>query len=118
MRFVPERILRCGLDTTNRLFYIDFADQSCLQRQGDGYLGWPEQAPFDCIILTAAPPELPPALLSQLKPGGRLVAPVGTSPFTQTLTVVDKGADGTIRKRAVAPVMFVPMVSGAKTAHQ
>ena len=87
-------------------------------RQGDGYLGWPEQAPFDRIVLTAAPPELPPALLSQLKPGGRLVAPVGTGPFAQTLTVVDKGIDGIIRRRAVAPVMFVPMVSGSKTAHQ
>jgi protein-L-isoaspartate(D-aspartate) O-methyltransferase len=87
-------------------------------RQGDGYLGWPEQAPFDRIILTAAPPELPPALLSQLKPGGKLVAPVGSDPLTQTLTVVDKGADGTIRKRAVAPVMFVPMVPGSKTTHQ
>ncbi len=81
-------------------------------RQGDGYLGWPEHAPFDDILLTAAPPELPPALLSQLKPGGRLVAPVGAGPLTQTLTVLDKGADGTIRQRAVAPVMFVPMVSG------
>ncbi len=87
-------------------------------RQGDGYLGWPEHAPFDRILLTAAPPELPSTLFSQLKPGRRLVAPVGSSPFTQTLTVVDKGADGTIRKRAVAPVMFVPMVSGAKTANQ
>ncbi len=81
-------------------------------RQGDGYLGWPEHAPFDRILLTAAPPELPPALLSQLKPGGKLVAPVGASPFAQTLTVVDKAADGTIRQRAVAPVMFVPMVLG------
>src|SRR5438552_3609501 len=81
-------------------------------RQGDGYLGWPEHAPFDRILLTAAPPELPPALLSQLKPGGRLVAPVGAGPFAQTLTVVDKGADGTIHQRAVAPVKFVPMVSG------
>jgi len=81
-------------------------------RQGDGYLGWPEHAPFDRILLTAAPPELPPALLSQLKPGGRLVAPVGAGPFAQTLTVVDKAADGTIRQRAVAPVKFVPMVLG------
>ena len=81
-------------------------------RQGDGYLGWPEHAPFDRILLTAAPPELPLALLSQLKPGGRLIAPVGAGPSAQTLTVVDKGADGTIRQRAVAPVMFVPMVSG------
>jgi protein-L-isoaspartate(D-aspartate) O-methyltransferase len=81
-------------------------------RQGDGYLGWPEHAPFDRILLTAAPPELPPGLLRQLKPGGRLVAPVGAGPFAQTLTVVDKAADGTIRQRAVAPVKFVPMVSG------
>jgi protein-L-isoaspartate(D-aspartate) O-methyltransferase len=81
-------------------------------RWGDGYLGWPEEAPFDRIILTAAPPDVPKALLDQLKPGGKLVAPVGSSVFGQDLIVVEKTRDGKIRRRSVIPVMFVPMVKG------
>jgi protein-L-isoaspartate(D-aspartate) O-methyltransferase len=79
-------------------------------RQGDGYQGWPEKSPFDRIIVTAAPPEIPEALLVQLKPGGKLVLPVGGTPMSQRLVVVDKAANGSISKRTVAPVMFVPMV--------
>lgn len=79
-------------------------------REGDGYQGWPEQAPFDRIILTAAPPEIPQPLIDQLKPGGRLVAPVGRG--DQDLIVLDKLADGSIRRKAVLPVRFVPMVPG------
>lgn len=81
-------------------------------RLGDGYKGWPEEAPFDRILLTAAPPEIPRELLDQLRPGGRLVAPVGASVFQQKLVVVDKRADGSLRQRDVIPVMFVPMVPG------
>jgi protein-L-isoaspartate(D-aspartate) O-methyltransferase len=80
-------------------------------RQGDGYRGWPEEAPFDRIILTAAPPEVPQKLVEQLARGGRLVAPVGDSPATQELVVVEKTRAGEIRQRSVVPVMFVPMVS-------
>ena len=78
-------------------------------RCGDGYAGWPEQAPFDRIILTAAPLEVPPALLEQLQPGGRLVAPVGPSPRAD-LVVIDKSARGGLSTRKVLPVAFVPMV--------
>jgi protein-L-isoaspartate(D-aspartate) O-methyltransferase len=81
-------------------------------RWGDGYKGWPEEAPFDRIIVTAAPPQLPKALLDQLKPGGKLVAPVGSTVFGQDLIVVDKTPDGKLRQRSVIPVMFVPMVKG------
>lgn len=81
-------------------------------RHGDGYKGWPEKAPFDRIILTAAPPEIPKALIDQLKPRGKLVAPVGERVFGQDLVVVDKDASGKIRRRSVIPVMFVPMVPG------
>ncbi len=77
-------------------------------RIGDGYEGWPEQAPFDKIMLTAAPPEVPQKLIDQLKPGGRLVAPVGTG--WQELVVIDKDANGQVRRRTEFPVMFVPMV--------
>lgn len=81
-------------------------------RWGDGYQGWPEEAPFDRIIVTAAPPELPKTLVDQLKPGGKLVAPVGSSVFGQDLIVVEKTRDGKLRRRSVIPVMFVPMVKG------
>ncbi len=79
-------------------------------RQGDGYRGWPEEAPFDRIILTAAPPEVPRALVEQLKRGGRLVAPEGPTPWRQELIVIEKDAGGKVRRRSVIPVMFVPMV--------
>ncbi|MFN0170745.1 MAG: protein-L-isoaspartate(D-aspartate) O-methyltransferase [Bryobacteraceae bacterium] len=80
-------------------------------RHGNGYLGWPEQAPFDRILLTAAPRDVPEALIQQLKPGGRLVAPVGTGPFGQELVLIEKRADGAIKRSSGIPVRFVPMVS-------
>ncbi len=80
-------------------------------RCGDGYQGWTEEAPFDRIILTAAPPELPQALIDQLRRGGTMVAPVGGSPGAQRLVVVNKLADGSVKKRTLIPVAFVPMVS-------
>lgn len=79
-------------------------------RKGDGYKGWPEEAPFDRIILTAAPPEIPDALIAQLKPGGRLVAPVGR--FDQDLVVLQKDEKGRLRQRSIFAVRFVPMVPG------
>lgn len=81
-------------------------------RAGDGYRGWPEQAPFDRIIVTAAPPELPRALIQQLKNGGRMVAPVGRE--WQELVVVDKDLDGHVRQHTEYPVIFVPMVPAQK----
>jgi protein-L-isoaspartate(D-aspartate) O-methyltransferase len=79
-------------------------------RQGDGYGGWPEQAPFDRIIVTAAPPEVPKALIEQLAMGGRLVAPVGPG-WAQDLIVVDKKPDGTVQRVAGPAVLFLPMRS-------
>lgn len=79
-------------------------------RHGDGYQGWPQHAPFDRVILTAAPPEIPQALIDQLKPGGKLVAPEGER--DQLLMVIEKGMDGRTSKRSVIPVIFVPMVRG------
>lgn len=76
-------------------------------RHGDGYRGWPEQAPFDVIVVAAAPDHVPPALVEQLAPGGKLVLPVGTD--FQELKVIEKSADGTVSERSVAPVSFVPM---------
>ncbi len=81
-------------------------------REGDGYAGWPEAAPFDRIILTAAPPKIPETLLDQLKPGGKLLAPEGSSPWTQKLVLVEKLKDGRTRRTNLLPVIFVPMVRG------
>lgn len=78
-------------------------------RIGDGYYGWKEQAPFDAIVVTAAASSIPPPLLTQLKPGGRMVIPVGSSFFTQTLLLVEKDARGRARTRQIAPVVFVPL---------
>jgi len=81
-------------------------------RIGDGYLGWPEKAPFDAIVVTAAAPEVPPALLAQLKVGGRMVIPVGGDGATQYLKLLTKRADGGYDERRVLPVRFVPLVPG------
>ena len=75
------------------------------QRVGNGHFGWPEKAPFDKIIVTAAPQELPPALLEQLAPGGRMVLPAGP-PESQHLMVVDKAADGSVTTRNILAVRF------------
>ena len=80
-------------------------------RQGDGYKGWPEQAPFNGIMVTAAPPEVPPALIDQLANRGRLVAPVGLG-WNQELVLIEKDANGRIRRRSAGGVVFVPMRSG------
>lgn len=77
-------------------------------RTGDGSRGWPEHAPFDKIMVTAAAEEVPSVLLEQLQPTGRLVMPVGYF-RAQQLTVVDKSADGTVRSRAVMPVRFTEL---------
>jgi protein-L-isoaspartate(D-aspartate) O-methyltransferase len=79
-------------------------------RCGDGALGWPEHAPYDAIIVTAAAPSIPPALIAQLKPGGRLIAPVGCAFETQILTLVEKSGSGAIAQREIMPVAFVPLV--------
>jgi protein-L-isoaspartate(D-aspartate) O-methyltransferase len=81
-------------------------------RVGDGYRGWPAEAPFDAIIVTAAPPATPPALLEQLAPGGRMIVPVGEQDETQWLTLHRKDAQGKIHTRTGIPVRFVPMVRG------
>ncbi|MFZ1377342.1 MAG: protein-L-isoaspartate(D-aspartate) O-methyltransferase [Geothrix sp.] len=80
-------------------------------RCGDGHLGWPEAAPFDAIIVTCAPEEVPRALVDQLKPGGRMIIPVGSQWGNQELVLLRKTPAG-LEKRAVLPVRFVPMLRG------
>jgi protein-L-isoaspartate(D-aspartate) O-methyltransferase len=78
-------------------------------RAGDGYLGWPEHAPFDIIMVTAAPDHIPPPLLEQLKRGGRMIVPVGPAAAVQQLQLIEKGPSGEISTTRVIPVVFVPL---------
>lgn len=106
---IVAQLAASATGTLKRLGY-----RNVFVREGDGYNGWPEKAPFDRIILTAAPPELPQTLVNQLKPGGRLLAPVGRSVLDQQIMLVEKAADGKVTTRSVLPVRFVPMVRAAK----
>src|ERR1019366_701287 len=102
IEIVPE-LARSAAETLSRLGF-----RHVTVREGDGYRGWPEKAPFDRIILTAAPPEIPQVLLDELKPEGRLIAPVGVG--VQNLVVVQKSVDGKTTIQTVLPVRFVPMI--------
>ena len=82
-------------------------------RVGDGYNGWPEKAPFDSIVVTAGATHVPPALVEQLKPGGRMVIPLGESQYDQNLVVVHKGkGPRDVRIETIMPVIFVPLTGG------
>jgi protein-L-isoaspartate(D-aspartate) O-methyltransferase len=84
-------------------------------RQGDGYHGWPEHAPFDAILVTAAASHIPPPLVGQLKPGGRMVIPVGPAFMAQNLMLVEKDSNGKVQTRVLLPVSFVPLTgSGSR----
>lgn len=79
---------------------------------GDGYYGWEEHAPFDAIVVTAAASHIPPPLVQQLKPGGRMIIPVGSLFLTQQLVIVEKNHQGKITTRQILPVSFVPLTGG------
>jgi protein-L-isoaspartate(D-aspartate) O-methyltransferase len=105
-----ELVLELARTAAEKLWRLGYRNVAV--RHGDGYQGWPEHAPYDRIVLTAAPPEIPLALIDQLAPEGRLVAPVGSNE-DQQLMVVDKPANGPNHRRIVFPVLFVPMVPGS-----
>ncbi|UCG38881.1 MAG: protein-L-isoaspartate(D-aspartate) O-methyltransferase [bacterium] len=88
----------------------DLGYENVAVRNGDGYSGWPEEAPFDAIVVTAAADHIPPPLLEQLKPGGRMVIPLGNPFFVQQLVLVTKDAEGRIEETPVIPVRFVPLL--------
>ena len=83
-------------------------------RIGDGYRGWPEHAPFDAVIVTCAPDDVPGPLIEQLAAGGRMCIPVGDELEVQRLVLIRKRADGSLERRTVAPVTFVPMTGEAQ----
>ena len=89
--------------------FADLGYDQVKTRQGDGYYGWKEEAPFDAIVVTAAAGHIPPPLIKQLKPGGVMVIPVGSRFLVQQLVLVKKDTDGAITTRQILPVRFVPL---------
>jgi protein-L-isoaspartate(D-aspartate) O-methyltransferase len=108
--FSIEIIESLGKEAAERLRALGYNNIEI--RIGDGYKGWPEKAPFDAIVVTAAAPRVPEALLEQLKPGGRLVIPVGEPGGAQDLLLIVKTAQGRLERKSILPVRFVPLVPG------
>jgi protein-L-isoaspartate(D-aspartate) O-methyltransferase len=105
--YTIEIVEPLGRRATNVLQSLGYRNVAV--RIGDGYQGWPDAGPFDAIIVTAAPAEVPQPLIDQLRPGGRMVIPTGRSRDVQHLLVVEKQADGTSTTRRTLPVRFVPL---------
>jgi len=108
--YTIEIIESLGLQARDRLH--DLGYRTVRSRIGDGYFGWPEHAPFDGIVVTAAASHIPPPLLEQLKPGGRMVIPVGAPFQVQALMLVEKQADGSVIQWNTGAVRFVPLTGG------
>jgi protein-L-isoaspartate(D-aspartate) O-methyltransferase len=102
-----EIIEALGKQAAGRLSSLGYDNLTL--RIGDGYYGWKEHAPFDAIVVTAAASHVPPPLVAQLKPGGRMVIPVGSRFLTQQLVLIEKQADGQLITRQILPVKFVPL---------
>ncbi|MDJ0808416.1 MAG: protein-L-isoaspartate(D-aspartate) O-methyltransferase [Gammaproteobacteria bacterium] len=102
-----EIIEPLGLEAAERLQRLGY--DRIETRIGDGYYGWPEQAPFDAIVVTAAADHIPPPLIKQLKPGGRMIIPVGGRFQVQQLVMVEKTTEGKTTTRQILPVRFVPL---------
>lgn len=105
--YTIEIVVPLAKEAAARLAALGYHNVSA--RSGDGYRGWPEQAPFDAIMVTAGAREVPPALIQQLKPGGKLVIPVGPQWSGQELLVIEKDASGKTATRKVLAVRFVPL---------
>lgn len=108
--FTIEIIEPLGKQARSRLRTLGYDNIEV--RIGDGYYGWPEQAPFDAIVVTAAASHVPPPLIRQLKPGGRMLIPVGSRFLVQHLVLVEKAVDGAVSTRQILPVAFVPLTGG------
>lgn len=108
--YTIEIVEALGLEAKQRLQKLGY--KNVITKIGDGYYGWEEHAPFDAIIVTAAASHIPPPLIKQLKPGGRMVIPVGSRFMLQQLLIVDKQDDGKVVSKQVMPVIFVPVTGG------
>ena len=107
--FTIEIVAPLAAEAKERLARLGYANVSV--RSGDGYQGWPEQAPFDAVMVTAAAPRLPEPLLQQLKEGGRLIAPVGDE-YQELIVVTRRGTE--FERKSVLPVRFVPMTGAVR----
>ena len=110
--FTMEIIGALGNEAQERLQKLGYSTVKV--RVGDGYFGWPEEAPFDGIIVTCAAGHIPPPLIAQLREGGRMVIPVGGVYEVQRLMVVTKDNQGKVRTRELLPVRFVPMTGAVQ----
>lgn len=108
--FTIEIIEPLAEEARSRLKRLGY--ENVVTRVGDGYYGWQEESPFDAVIVTAASSHIPPPLIRQLSPGGRMVIPVGGRFQVQYLTLIEKKRDGTITTRQLLPVAFVPLTGG------
>ena len=106
--FTIEILPGLAEQATRRLLELGYRD--VVVKQGDGYYGWPDHAPFDGILVTAAAGHIPPPLIQQLEPGGRMVIPVGGQFQVQQLILLEKLLDGSVTTRSLLPVTFVPLV--------
>ncbi len=106
--FTIEILPGLAEQAARRLRDLGYSD--VVTREGDGYYGWPDRAPFDGIVVTAAAGHIPPPLVEQLEPGGRMVIPVGGQFQVQQLVLVEKRPDGSVTTRSLVPVRFVPLV--------
>jgi protein-L-isoaspartate(D-aspartate) O-methyltransferase len=109
--YTVEVIKELGESARERLSRLGYKNVEV--RIADGYFGWEERLPFDSIIVTAAAGHVPPPLIRQLKPGGRIVIPIGGTYQVQMLMVVTKDVSGTLKTRQVLPVRFVPLTGKA-----
>lgn len=100
---IIEPLAQQAIQLFNKLGY-----RNIFVRAGDGYQGWPEHAPYDAIIVTAAPEKIPPQLSEQLKPGGKIVIPVGAQYQSQQLLLIEKDNNGKLHETTILPVSFVP----------
>jgi len=105
--YTIEIVEPLGVQAMQRLKKLGYANVQV--RLGDGYHGWEEHAPYDAILVTAAASHIPPPLVRQLKPGGRMVIPVGAAFMVQQLMLVEKNLDGSVSTRQILPVAFVPL---------
>ena len=112
--YTIEIIEELGLQSAELLKSLGYDNVKA--KISDGGLGWPEKAPFDAIIVTAAAPKIPDPLIKQLKPGGRMVIPVDNNFYSQDLLIVEKDEAGNIETRKTIPVRFVPLVEGEKVS--
>jgi protein-L-isoaspartate(D-aspartate) O-methyltransferase len=107
---VSESLVAAAAERLARLDY-----RGVTVKAGDGYFGWAEHGPYNAILVKEAVDHLPPPLLAQLKPNGRMVVPIGPAEGAQQLTLIEKDGEGEVRRTSVLPVQFAPFQGGDRT---